>query len=175
MKKYLIIFLLLVIIIVAVWLLQLYGVISLRAWGEKIITRTPFLREYVRTNQAYQTLVADCQQWQAENDRLKNDNQRMGKEITRLSEQVSLQQAKIEELEGELAVVKAEQEDNQAKLDKLVKIYTAMEAADAANIILSLDNDLALKLLQNLKEDKTAAILSTISPEQAAEFSRALQ
>ena len=174
MKKYLIIFLSFVLVIVVIWLLQVYGVISLRSWGEKIITSTPFLKEYVQTNQAYQALDDDRLHLQEEKNRLASENQLMTRELKKLNEQVQSQQAKIEELTQELAIAQEQNRDEQERLDKLVKIYSEMEAADAANIIPSLEEELALTLLQNLKEEKTAAILINISPEEAAEFSRAL-
>ena len=174
MKKYLIIFLSFILVIVVIWLLQVYGVISLRSWGEKLITSTPFLKEYVQTNQAYQGLADDRLHLQEEKSRLASENQLMTRELKKLNEQVHLQQAKIEELTQELAIAQEQNRDEQERLDKLVKIYSEMEAADVANIIPALEKELALTLLQNLKEEKTAAILTNISPEEAAEFSRAL-
>ena len=175
MKKYLIIFLLLIIMGVGVYLLETFDVISLKAWGEGVIINTPFLKEYVQTNEAFQDISQKTSKLEEENALLVSDNKDMQEMIEELTEQNNQQKEEIESLTGELANLRNEQISDQQKLDKLIKIYSEMEAKDAAKIISTLNKELAVKLLRNLKEDNTAAILTNLSPEEAADFSTALE
>lgn len=175
MKKYLIIFLLIVVMGVGVYLLETFDVISLKAWGEGVITNTPFLKEYVQTNDAFQDISLKTSRLEEENALLISGNKDMKEEIEKLTEQINQQNEEIKSLTEELANLKSEKISDQKKLDKLIKIYSEMEAKDAAKILSTLNEELAIKLLRNLKEDNTASILTNLSPEKAAEFSLALE
>lgn len=78
-------------------------------------------------------------------------------------------------LTQELAELREEKKNEEESMRKLVRIYSEMEASDAARIILSLEEDLAIDILLNLKEKETAAILTNLDPETAARFTAILK
>ncbi|MDI3546973.1 MAG: hypothetical protein PWR10_625 [Halanaerobiales bacterium] len=174
MKKYLIIFLLLVIFAVGVWLLNIFGVISVRAWGEKVITSTPFLKDYVQTEEAFNQLLEKFKESENRLKEVSTKKEELQQSLAAARRQVDEYTKKVEKLEKELALLKKERLDEQERLDKLVKIYSKMKPEDAARIFSSLDEDMVLDLLINLKEEQAAAILSALPPEDAARYSNAL-
>ncbi len=175
MKKYLIIFLLIVIFGAGIYLLNTFEVISVRAWGEKAITSTPFLKEYVQTDTAYEDLFAKWQNLQENADRLSTENEELQKLLEERENTVVEQADRIDKLEAEMASLEEEKMSEAERLDKLVRIYSEMDPEEAADIFGALDRDLALTLLKNLKEDQTAAILTNLSSEEAAAFSSDLR
>ncbi|MCF8008179.1 MAG: hypothetical protein K9K32_00310 [Halanaerobiales bacterium] len=54
MKKYLYTFLIVIILIGSLLLINNLGIVSFREWGENIIKSTPFVKDYVRTDQEYE-------------------------------------------------------------------------------------------------------------------------
>ncbi len=60
---------------------------------------------------------------------------------------------------------------NDAQAVKLSKVYEAMKPASAAPILSSLDMDIVLQILSNMKDRQAAKILSAMNPALAAEIS----
>ncbi|WP_421709125.1 MotE family protein [Algihabitans sp.] len=58
-------------------------------------------------------------------------------------------------------------EQEQAQLDSLVKIYEAMKPKDAARIFEELEMTVLLNVVENMKERKTAPILAEMNPTKA--------
>ncbi|WP_282607975.1 MotE family protein [Pelagibius sp. Alg239-R121] len=67
----------------------------------------------------------------------------------------------IEELLGE------HDEETEAQMKSLVKIYEAMKPKDAARIFEQLDMVVLLEVIERMKERKTAPILANMDPERA--------
>jgi flagellar motility protein MotE (MotC chaperone) len=88
---------------------------------------------------------------------LKAAEQRIDQKITEL-EQL---QASIEDL-----LVKHDEQD-EAQMLSLVKIYESMKPKDAARIFEELDMDVLLEVVERMKERKTAPILAQMNPERA--------
>jgi flagellar motility protein MotE (MotC chaperone) len=63
---------------------------------------------------------------------------------------------------------------NEAKTKHLVKVYEAMPVEEAAERIARLDEQLAVKLLFQMKEKKAGGILGLIETDKAVELSREL-
>ena len=63
---------------------------------------------------------------------------------------------------------------NEAKTKHLVKVYEAMPVEEAAERIARLDEQLAVKLLFQMKERKAGGILGLIETDKAVELSREL-
>ncbi|WP_432738378.1 MotE family protein [Maridesulfovibrio sp. FT414] len=61
-----------------------------------------------------------------------------------------------------------------AKIKHLVGVYTAMKAKSAAQVIESLDTDLAVKILAGMRGSSAGAILGLVEPKKAAKLSEAL-
>ncbi len=60
------------------------------------------------------------------------------------------------------------------KIKHLVGVYTAMKAKKAAQVIESLDKDLAVKILAGMRGRSAGAILGFVEPKKAAKLSEAL-
>lgn len=174
MKKALIIFLILIILGSAVYLLETFNIISLKAWGERAIVNTPFLKEYVQTNEAFLNIADKTKKLEEENKLLLQQNQDMKVKLEGLAKLHEQQQLEIESLTEELARARERKMSEKERLDKLIKIYSEMEAEEAAKIMATLEKELAIKILRNLKEDDASAILTELSPADAADFSLAL-
>jgi len=85
--------------------------------------------------------------------------QRIDQKITEL-EQL---QATIEDL-----LVQHDEQD-EAQMQSLVKIYESMKPKDAARIFEELDMEVLLEVVERMKERKTAPILAQMNPERAKE------
>lgn len=88
---------------------------------------------------------------------LKAAEQRIDQKIAEL-EQL---QAMIEDL-----LVKHDEQD-EAQMQSLVKIYESMKPKDAARIFEELDMEVLLDVVERMKERKTAPILAQMNPERA--------
>lgn len=60
------------------------------------------------------------------------------------------------------------------KIKHLVGVYTAMKAKQAAQVIESLDTDLAVKILSGMRGRSAGAILGFVKPKKAAKLSEEL-
>lgn len=175
MKKFLIIFSIILVLGLGVFLLEYFDIISMKSWGEALIVRIPFLKEYVQTNEAYQALQARTSLLEEERARLISSNAKLEEELERLNRRLRQQEVDLASLTQELAELREEKKNEEESMRKLVRIYSEMEASDAARIILSLEEDLAIDILLNLKEKETAAILTNLDPETAARFTAILK
>ncbi len=85
-------------------------------------------------------------------------------------------QAQIEQLKKlkqELEVMqKGLEGKRQEQLTKVVKIYEAMAAEDAAKAIEKLDDDTAVQILSSLKARSAGKIMGQLDPARAAELSK---
>lgn len=63
-------------------------------------------------------------------------------------------------------IEKHEDQENQ-KIENLVKIYTAMKPKDAARIFEQMDMPILIQVVKGMKERVSAAILSNMSPDRA--------
>ncbi|HOA40584.1 MAG TPA: hypothetical protein PKM10_03935 [Halanaerobiales bacterium] len=175
MKKFLIILSIILVLGLGVFLLEYFSVISLKSWGEALIVRTPFLKEYVQTNEAYQLLEERTKSLAEEREALISRNTELEEELRHLSRRFGEQEAELARVSQELALLWEEKRTEAESMEKLVRIYSAMEASDVARIILSMEEELAIDLLLNLKERETAAILTNLDPELAARFTSILK
>jgi len=79
---------------------------------------------------------------------------------------------RIAEMIAELSKAqKAYNNSSDAQAAKLSKVYEAMKPTSAAPILASLDIDIVLQILANMKNRQAAKILSNMNPELAAEIS----
>lgn len=58
-------------------------------------------------------------------------------------------------------------EEQEARMRSLVKIYESMKPKDAARILASLDGEILLDVIERMREAKTAPILALLSPDKA--------
>jgi len=65
-------------------------------------------------------------------------------------------------------------EQTEAQLTSLVRMYEAMRPADAAVIFDGLDMEVIISLLQRMRENKSAPILASMDPARAREVTSEL-
>jgi len=64
-------------------------------------------------------------------------------------------------------LLKQENEQEEKKLDSLVKIYETMKPDDAARIMNTLDMDVVMKVIGHMSERKSSLIIAAMAPERA--------
>jgi flagellar motility protein MotE (MotC chaperone) len=74
----------------------------------------------------------------------------------------------LERLQASIeALLVKHDEQGEAQLQSLVKIYESMKPKDAARIFEELDMEVLLEVVERMKERKTAPILAQMNPERA--------
>ena len=72
------------------------------------------------------------------------------------------------------AALKERDRRQQAQLDSLVKMYSAMKPKEAANIFNSLDDGVLISIVENMKEKKMGAILAKMNLDKAKKLTISL-
>jgi len=62
----------------------------------------------------------------------------------------------------------------EAKIKKLIKVYSSMRSDEAGNLLMRLDEELSLKVLSGMKPKLQAKILAGMTPDKAAAISKKL-
>ncbi len=171
MKKYLYVFFVLIVFISGIWLLNNFGVVSVQAWGENIITSTPFLKEYVQTNEVYTQVNNELEEIEIDYARLAQESEGIIRDLEEARKTIQQQDEKIEALEANLEQLEEDRYSQEERINRLVKIYGEMDPEEAARILTSLDDELVIQILLKMKEEKTAAILIELPTETAASYS----
>lgn len=114
--------------------------------------------------------------------RLKELEERLKRELSRKEAELEAEKKKLEEerakleeerkrvaeltarLSRELSAKELSEED----IKRLASYYAVMRPAEAAAIINSLDEDLAVVILKNLDQERAARILASLDPNKAA-------
>ncbi len=131
----------------------------------------------------------DLKQWTSEemsffkrlNDR-KLELDRREAELAKLEEELQKQRVGIEEKIKQLektraeisATLKGRVEQDQEKVAKLVDVYSNMKPQSASKVIESLNEDLAVTILDKMKKKNAAEILNTMSAPKAKKLSEML-
>jgi flagellar motility protein MotE (MotC chaperone) len=77
----------------------------------------------------------------------------------------------LKTLKGELDVALAKYNENEeAKIASLVKIYETMKPKDAGNIFNEMEMEILLRVVDKMSEKKAAPILASMSPERARDI-----
>lgn len=83
--------------------------------------------------------------------------------------------ARLETLEKDIGgIVDKQNEEDQARIKSLVKIYETMKPAEAARILGQLDMPVLLGVLEHMKERSAAPILAAMDPSKAKTVTQAL-
>ena len=115
------------------------------------------------------------------NDR-KIELDRREAELAKLEEELQKQRVGIEEKIKTLektraeisATLKGRVEQDQEKVMKLVDVYSSMKPTSASKVIESLNEDLAVAILDKMKKKNAAEILNTMSGPKAKRLSEML-
>ena len=109
----------------------------------------------------------------------KEDLEKKERELARLEEDLHKQKVEIEGQLKELNKMRREISSvldkkvvaDKESVNKLVAVYSNMKPLNAANIISSIDEELAIKVLSKMKKQNAAAILNFIEPKKAQTLS----
>ncbi|QER41631.1 hypothetical protein F1847_02300 [Thermodesulfobacterium sp. TA1] len=118
-------------------------------------------------------------------DFLQVERQRLSdkeKELKIKEEELKLLEARIQEQLTSLKELEASIEDKLNKIQAvkdqrtilLVRAISEMKPSKAADMLINMDKDMAVKILSQLKSSQVASILSAMPPDKAASLSEAL-
>lgn len=80
--------------------------------------------------------------------------------------------SRLNDIRGKISSELEEQIDmDEAKIKKLVEVYSGMKPQSAAIVFEEIDEDLAVKILGNMKKNNAANILNLLKPEKAKRLS----
>ncbi|TYS70595.1 hypothetical protein FZC76_01510 [Sutcliffiella horikoshii] len=109
------------------------------------------------------------------------DSQKSSQEIILLERQVSEKEreitkliANLEEANSRIVDLEKQQQEIKSSTKELAKLYEGMSTKKAAQIMMELDEDMALLILNELSTSKTSSILGQLEPQQAARFTELL-
>lgn len=122
-------------------------------------------------------LQARLQQLEEREQRIQNDEQRLGALRRDLEQMAERQEQAIAEA---LAIRKAQQDagkddGSEQSLKHLIKVYEAMDPEEAALRISKMKESLALDILAGIKDKKAAGMLAGIEPTKAAKLTEGLR
>lgn len=103
-------------------------------------------------------------------------------ELQRVEQELALQKVEIEKRMKELEEMRAKISSileervkvDSEKVDTLVQMYTNMKPVQAAKVIETIDEDLAIEILGRMKKKNAADIMNMIKPEKAQSFTEKL-
>lgn len=88
--------------------------------------------------------------------------------LTAAEEEVDRKVGELNKLKAEIEkLLGQQQEQEQARINSLVKIYESMKPKDAANIFNTLDMDVLLAVIGRMKEAKSSPVLAAMDPNKA--------
>ena len=79
-----------------------------------------------------------------------------------------------EQLQYEIDKLQQEQSETKKEFEDILKSFEQMSAKAAAPILVEMDREEALKILSSMKPDTLSAVLTKMSPEDAADFTEQL-
>lgn len=92
-----------------------------------------------------------------------------------LEQQLDAKLAQLQEMQGKVEQMLAEaKETRDAKLRHLIDVYTNMKAKQAAAVIETLNEDIAVKILAGMRGRQAGEILTYVQAEKAAKLSEQL-
>jgi len=89
----------------------------------------------------------------------------------KLSEQMTALKELSQEVENKLNKISAIQDE---RIKLLAKVYTEMSPTKAAQQLMNMDREMAVKILSQLKSTQVASILGAMPPDKAAALAEAL-
>ena len=137
------------------------------AFPEKMI----YTKEEVQTLRGY--LDSKSVELKQNSKLLKEEREEREKYLNSLAEQIDGRLAKIERARNEIAEFMAGRDKREnEKLKKLAEFYEAMPPEQAATLFKSVDDDLAIKILDLMAPKKVGLILAQMPPDRAAKITK---
>lgn len=96
-------------------------------------------------------------------------------ELASLQAEVEKKIQRLTQLREELkGLLSQQQSQREARLLHLVKLYEAMRPEEAASLLNSLDETLAVGLLSHMNKKKAGKVLAMVNPQRASQLSEKL-
>ncbi|MDW7673507.1 MAG: hypothetical protein SCK28_03105 [Bacillota bacterium] len=162
----------LIIIIAAGIMLDVLGLVK---WLDRL-SNVPVIGPMVATEQNIDEEEA-VSPLEMENLSLQKQILELQKELTDTLTENNKLQLELVELEAmitELTAYKEAQESKQNSINELVEIYENMKPAIAAEIFMTLSDDLIIDILQQIPREQATKILSSMKPEVAGRLTKKL-
>lgn len=146
---------------------------------QKHMQETRLLRQTARRDslasvhsQAFEALQKERVELAAERERLVNQQER----VDMLQKELEQAHQALAQRRDEMTKLIADGSELERKrIGQLAKVYSAMRPAEAAQILETLENDLVVKILMAMNDDRQKAkIVSTLTKEKASAVSRKL-
>ena len=107
--------------------------------------------------------------------RKQDELNRQEKDMKRLQQELNQKLANLQALEARLnSMLKEAQELKDKKMRHLVDVYSNMKAKQAAQVLETLDEKIAVKILAGMRGRQAGEILTFVTPAKAARLSEAL-
>ncbi|MDX8046939.1 hypothetical protein SH601_13175 [Gracilibacillus sp. S3-1-1] len=157
--------------IIAVIIMAVMGV-DVSKHTKEALNKIPFISEYVTTDEeelhANQLADRDHQisMLEEEVESLQADNQLKDSTIAELEEEVATMSEQATEVDEEETTETSGTTSDSVK--EISKSFAAMKPKEAAPIIETMENDVAIPLLREIKADERGKILAEMDPEVAA-------
>ena len=95
--------------------------------------------------------------------------------LNQLDKDLDAKLAKLHDLEAKLSsMLKDAQDLKDKKMAHLVNVYSNMKAKQAAQVLETLDQDIAVKILAGMQGRQAGEVLTYVTPKKAAKLSEAL-
>lgn len=105
----------------------------------------------------------------------KEELDRKEQALKQLEASLNTRMDELNKIEGQLKeAIKAAQDTKDKQLKHLIDVYTNMKAKQAATVLESLDEDIAVKILAGMKGRQAGEILTNVSAKKAAVLSEKL-
>ena len=117
-------------------------------------TKMDYLRDLEERRKALEARESDLRAREALLDATQQEMERKYVELKQIRNQIEV-------------LLKQQEDEEQAQIISLVKIYEGMKAKEAAAIFNTLDIDILLRVTMNMSERKASAILAKMNPERA--------
>lgn len=117
-------------------------------------TKMDYLRDLEERRKALEAREGDLRAREALLDATQQEMERKYVELKQIRNQIEV-------------LLKQQEDEEQAQIMSLVKIYEGMKAKEAAAIFNTLDIDILLRVTMNMSERKASAILAKMNPERA--------
>ncbi len=105
----------------------------------------------------------------------KEELDRKEQALKQLEASLNTRMDELNQIEGQLKeAIKAAQETKDKQLKHLIDVYTNMKAKQAATVLETLDEDIAVKILAGMKGRQAGEILTNVSAKKAAALSEKL-
>lgn len=164
-----------ILLLAAIIALNFFGIISLRSYAEDILFGLPFLENYLKTGEDYKLLQEEHKSLKSDYENVEQEHSKLETDYEELLEEHENLQAEFAELDEMYSELNQNDMNQEERLQKLVDIYSSMDANQSAEIFETMNKDLAVAILGKMEDRDAAQLLENLQAELAAELSAELR